>query len=403
MLSNFYQKHKRKLLWAGVIGGLVSVGGGIVYYWYRKKKDEEKEKAKREQQMRYLFSENNNTAKVALLSVIPQLLEEIEKTYPTQSLVEELKTQKNLSTERKKKLWEKIKLESFTRVISSIYALCMMDTILSIQISMIGRHLYMEHTYKNKKIEEGVEDERLKNHLSLSSDRRTQHRFLGYAAHFQNVGFPTLMSLVESVVKAHISDLSLKHLFAINDFKELVENIRKNVEQKLDFPPSSTTNNASPKIAELLLPDLSQIPEAEQSDTNAGDNKNNNYSSALNKSTKEENDKVLKLLYELSDLIESPEYFNVFRETCNSAFAVLYGRMEEQITKTAKRSEDVDAPLRLPMVNVSTWLTKELRVIMSKKEDLDLSEPGYVDQIHSSPFLTKYSVLIYARDLLLYE
>ena len=73
MLSNFYQKHKRKLLWAGVIGGLVSVGGGIAYYWYRKKKDEEKEKAKREQQMRYLFSENNNTAKVALLSVIPQV------------------------------------------------------------------------------------------------------------------------------------------------------------------------------------------------------------------------------------------------------------------------------------------------------------------------------------------
>ena len=218
----------------------------------------------------------------------------------------------------------------------------------------------------------------MKNHLSLSSDRVSQHRFLGYAAYFNDVGLPKLISLVENVVKAHVLDLSLKHQFATNDFKELVESIRKQIDQKLDNNEESTSEF---KLPNLILPDLSQLA----------------------KDKGEENDKVQKLLFELSDLIESPEYGNVFRETCNCGFSLLYDRIEEHISKNAKRNDEVSsAPLRLHMVNVSSWLTKEFKVVMSKKEDQDMSEWGhvYVEQTHASQFLNKYSVLIYARDLL---
>jgi len=311
-------------------------------------------------------------------------LDALEKAFPIESLVDELRTQKNITPERKKKLWETIKVDAFTRTVTAIYSLCLMDTILSVQVSMIGRHLYMEHTYKNKRIEEGVEDETLKNHLVLSSSKRTQQRFLGYAQHFQKVGMNKLLPIIEGVVRAHISDLSLKHLFGVNDFKELIESIRKQIEQKLDFSSTSDQkpSNGSTKLIDLLLPDLTQSNENEKSD-------------------KEEQDKVMRLLNELSDLIESPEYFNIFRETCNCGFSMLYDRMEENIVKGAKKSDETsDAPLRLPMANVSTWLTKELKTILTKKDDMEDLEPGYVDMVHGSPYLTKYCILVYARDLL---
>jgi len=71
MFSGFFQRNKKKLAWLGLITAGVGLGGGVAYYWYKKRKDESKEKAKREQQMKYLFSENNNSAKVALFSVMP--------------------------------------------------------------------------------------------------------------------------------------------------------------------------------------------------------------------------------------------------------------------------------------------------------------------------------------------
>ncbi|KAL9658272.1 hypothetical protein ABK040_015595 [Willaertia magna] len=370
-MQGFFQRHKRKFFIGGIATGVLSVGAGVFYYWYKTKKDESQERAKREQQMRYLFNENKKTSKIALLSILPNTLEYLLQSYPIETLMEELKIKKNqLTSDKKKEIWEQIKIQSFTRVITSLYSLCLLDSLICIQVSMIGRHLYMEHTFKNKKIEEGIEDELLKNHLSLSTDRISQQRFLNYAGHFQKNGIIKLQNIIEQHVKNHVSNLSLSHQFSPNDFKELIESIRKQIDNQFE--------NQSDLLLNILFP--SSIQE-------------------------EKDEKVLILLNELSDLLESPEYLNVSKETCNSAFHLFYERVENYMIKftqsNLQNNNTLQPPIRMYMANINSWMAAEVTNILSKVVDQEEEDQEqYTDIVHESPYLNKYCILIYARDLL---
>ncbi|XP_042502858.1 peroxisome biogenesis protein 3-2-like [Macadamia integrifolia] len=219
MLSvrDFWRRHRRKLfVTVGVLGS-----GYVLYKLYHAhqqrlsdlEREIEGERATDELIKAQLQAHFENIQRIADSTTLPysihylqsRISEELDLSHLTARLSQGKGQPNTLTSLEKLQLWEKLKILSFTRMISSLWAMTMLSLYIRVQVNILGRHLYIDTA-------RGLEG----SHLLEQSDpfdRQSQQEFLATADYLSSYGMITLISDMQMAVSEVLKGKQLRDLF----------------------------------------------------------------------------------------------------------------------------------------------------------------------------------------------
>lgn len=226
--------------------GVVIAGTGLAirYAQRRLREYQEKqvkdflEKTRRQQH----FESTEKTCDQAIFGLMPVLCEQITKQLNTDDILEELRT----STDRKLELWEQLKILSFARVCSFVYATALLVTSLRVQLNVIGGYMYKEATKQSE--------------AKVTKEIQTIFNLL-LIQNFMNSGLQELVKVIrdncEKIMKTH----SLKEKLTLSDMEQLFWSIQTAVDKEINknlvqfILPAEVHRNQQDEILNKMLSD----------------------------------------------------------------------------------------------------------------------------------------------------
>ncbi|WFD43904.1 peroxin [Malassezia psittaci] len=246
--------------------------------------------------------------------------------------------------QKKIKLWNEIKLQSFTRTFTTLYTLVFISLQTHIQLNMIGRRAYLialesqasreAHLPLNSKQEEedhhhiALDDGSGKsfNPLSIQQleespndllDQDTEKKFLTSSYWFLHKGWNTVAERVQAAVEAEIADMPLRTILTFEHFQGILHRIR----DRLESSTVPTSKKELPGflsrlgLRNVLFPELEQDERAMLIDAGAA--------SSSAPASEIVTPQLRTLLDETKDYIDSPDFQRVFRVSCDRVFGLL--------------------------------------------------------------------------------
>ncbi|KAL8132652.1 peroxisome biogenesis protein 3-1-like [Apium graveolens] len=224
----FWTRHKRKVYVSlGVFGS-----GYLLYKLYdtHKKQLDQLEKqlaSERESeqlvkaQMKLHFESiqsiaDTTTLPHALLHLRRQVEERVDILNLTEKLMEGKGQPKTLTSLEKLELWDRLKIQSFTRTVLSIWAITALSLYIRVQVNILGRHLYID-TARGLGAAHLLDDELI--------DRNDQQQFLEAVDFLCINGMSTLISNMQTSATMVLKEKRLKDLFTSSVLNETIMQI----------------------------------------------------------------------------------------------------------------------------------------------------------------------------------
>ncbi|KAL0275701.1 UNVERIFIED_CONTAM: hypothetical protein PYX00_003487 [Menopon gallinae] len=238
-LRRFIYRHQRKL----IVGGIL-IGGGIYIHDYIKKVI----KAYQERETRDILERNrkqlhydsiDSLCSQTALGMSTKLNSSIINELKTDELVEQLRSR----TTDKITAWEELKVLSFTKVFTFLYANCLLMISLRLQLNLMGGYIFRDDADKGEE-----------NKCTIN----IQEKYMGLCQYFIEEGVKKLCSVIRDNVDRIVKNVPLNKNVSIPD----VENILWSVH-------SSISND--PRDPRKILPEYI-LPEMYRSETFSTDN-----------------------------------------------------------------------------------------------------------------------------------
>ncbi|GAB0091642.1 peroxisomal biogenesis factor 3 [Sergentomyia squamirostris] len=228
-VKNFLSRHKRKFIVGGVI-----VGGSVLALRYAQRKLREfQEEQAREflEKTRRLqhFESTERTCNQTIVGLAPGVFEEINKLLSAEELLEQLRKK----PDNKKELWDEMKVNSFTRITTMVYASSILVVTLRIQLNLVGGYLYRDSTKPTS------------SNTVVTPD--VQQMYLALIQHFLRDGLKQLSRLIEGKVRHIMKDYDLSRQLTIGD----IEQIFWSIQMAVNNDPQSPNNH----LARYVFPE----------------------------------------------------------------------------------------------------------------------------------------------------
>ncbi|XP_037935257.1 peroxisomal biogenesis factor 3 [Teleopsis dalmanni] len=225
-LRDFGTRHRKKFIVTGIlIGGTyfaIRYAQNKLLEFQERQAKEYFEKTRRLQH----FEATERTCNQVILGMGTELLDTILKECSTTELLEQLRQ----NPSNKVELWEEMKIVSFTRLTTIIYATSMLSIALRVQLNLLGGYLYRDVTSENIQIN----DELKQTYLSL----------IGHFIH--DGGLKELIRVIRSKIMAILKPLPLSKQLTLLDIEQLFWSIQMAVNSDSDDPNT--------KMSQYLLP-----------------------------------------------------------------------------------------------------------------------------------------------------
>lgn len=302
-ITSFARRHRRKFY---VIGGII--GGVYVFRRVLASKLSEWENRQTQtfldQMKRYHHFEGTlQTCDQTVLSLVPNVRENIQNVLKVDQLIEQLKT----NPEKKLEIWEDLKILVFCETIGEICGEVLLVSFLRVQLSVIGGYMYID-TQKQGKGDKPLSNSPLPLNGSLRAcSQEVQQKYLGCINHFFNIGIRDLIMTVRDAVQESFKDISLKDRMTISDFQNILATIKQSL---LGGEKSIITN-----VASFLLPRNGLEIEAFRSGPSV-----DNSSTTLH-----------KMLLETRDVIETEDFGRILTEGIELGFSSAIDRVSESM------------------------------------------------------------------------
>eukprot|EP00850_Spirogloea_muscicola_P006040 SM000028S10134 [mRNA] locus=s28:520617:522236:- [translate_table: standard] len=154
-----------------------------------------------------------------------------------------------LSSREKMHIWQELKVLSFTRTMSSMWAVSLLDLFVRIQLNILGRHVYVDTARDAASAAPdpvaGSSPDGVHRPLSMSC----QHKFIAFADYLPHKGLEYLVRDVRSVVEGVMRSKPLKEPYRLADLRDLVSEIRHGFESR------------GPHWADFVLPEDNSLPQ----------------------------------------------------------------------------------------------------------------------------------------------
>ncbi|CAD5112147.1 DgyrCDS1386 [Dimorphilus gyrociliatus] len=336
---NFCKRHRRKFFFTGILVGGSYAAFRFVYSKYMKSRKEESEKMMEKVRKKHLFESNQKTCDLTVHSLIPTLRNVLNNILDCEGILEKLKSK----TDNKVALWEELKVKTFTRTISSIYATSLLIVYLKVQLNIVSGLMFTEIEKTNE------EGKRITNDV--------QKKYLSTINYLLEHGIEGLIQKINIAVNEYISGISLKANIAINSIEELTRQIRHRVEcQQTDGHHETSTKSL-----------LSYI---------------------LNSNQLEANGELKELLNFTKDVTESSDFHKVLSVCLESGFALFYDNVANEL-KEANPSTVSLANSSLPMAKVVPIITNFYGKVMKEGQN------NYIQMLLRKNVLQDFAANIY--------
>lgn len=232
-LRDFLTRHRRKFIVTGVVIG----GTFFVVKYAQRKIIEMQEKQARDflDKSRRLqhFESTERTCNQVILGMGGELIQAIIKECSTDDLLQQLRE----NPPNKLELWEEMKIESFTRLTTFIYASSMLVVALRVQLNILGGYLYLDTT----SAQDGGT-----NKPKINDDLKQQ--YLSLIRYFiQEGGLSELIRLIRSKVIAVMRQLPLTKPLSLADTEQLFWSLQMAINSEPNTDPCS-------KMGRYILP-----------------------------------------------------------------------------------------------------------------------------------------------------
>ncbi|KAK3129843.1 hypothetical protein QOZ80_6BG0485520 [Eleusine coracana subsp. coracana] len=211
----FWARHRRKIL---VSLGVAGVGYAAyrLYDAHRSQLVRVEERRAREEQTADELVKNQlqthfeNVQRISDTTTLPfamhylrsRIMEELDISHLTEKLVQGKGESNNLTPKEKLDTWEKIKILSFTRTVSSLWAMTLLSLYVRVQVTILGRHLYLDFARDT----DGAE-------LQVESDTfsKNGHKdFLATADYLATYGINALIAQMQHAATEILKEKQLK-------------------------------------------------------------------------------------------------------------------------------------------------------------------------------------------------
>lgn len=203
---NYLNRHKKKFIVTGaVFGGLYL----LTSYAQRKLREWQENEAKKFFEMtrkKQHFESTERTCNQTILSLSKIVSESILNLLNTEEIVQKLQE----SPDNKLALWEQMKIMIFTRICALVYALCVLQVTLRVQLNVIGGYLYRDSVHETESL----------------IDSELQAKYLSLCHHFVGKGVEDLVKQVEKAVKRVMDPVSLKKKINLQEVEQMFWSIQ---------------------------------------------------------------------------------------------------------------------------------------------------------------------------------
>jgi len=238
-----------------------------------------------------------------------------------------------------------VKIQTFTRTISALYSVCLMNLFLRVQVNILGRYLYLNSSGSSSEEEVPITAE-------------IQQKYLAFADHFVERGVKDLTSFLQEKVEAEMASWPLTKQCGVEDLLHLLKDIRNRIE------PQVMTTEGNHKNGCLFYEYL--LPSEENSEVS---------------------DKFLKcLLNESRDVLESDKFSTTMMLCAEKGFATL----ENQLREAYSQQGGSAIPQVLPMPKIFPLVKKEFSVILDGQ-----GEHSLLQSLFGLKELEQYSYYIF--------
>ncbi|XP_013186312.2 peroxisomal biogenesis factor 3 [Amyelois transitella] len=205
-VRNFLHRHRRKFIITGaVFGGLYL----LTSYAQKKLREWQEKEAKKFFEMtrkKQHFESTERTCNQTILSLSKIVSESILKVLNTEEIVQKLQE----NPDNKLALWEQLKIMIFTRICVLVYALCILQVTLRVQLNVIGGYLYRDSVHEEE----------------LLVDSELQAKYLSLCHHFVGEGVEDLIKQIEKAVKKVVEPVSLKKKITLQEVEQMFWSIQ---------------------------------------------------------------------------------------------------------------------------------------------------------------------------------
>lgn len=155
-----------------------------------------------------------------LPSILPQLRQQLLAQVDLDTLTDTLHKARNgqldITHEKKLELWNQIKVLSFVRTLASVWAVCLLNLLLRVQLNILGRRLYLDTAIGEEQNVPGVPE---------PLTQLVQHQYLSHADYFPKRGIQILVAKMTQAVEGVIATVDLQHPTDMTELMEYISNV----------------------------------------------------------------------------------------------------------------------------------------------------------------------------------
>ncbi|WFC99714.1 peroxin [Malassezia yamatoensis] len=326
--------------------------------------------------------------------------------------------------QKKIKLWNEIKLQSFTRTFTTLYTLVFISLQTHIQLNVIGRRAYLialesqasreAHQPLNNKQEEEEDHHHIAlddgsgksfNPLAVQQldespndllDQDTEKKFLTSSYWFLHKGWNTVAERVQAAVEAEVADMPLRTILTFEHFQGILDRIRDRLESSTEPTSKKELPGFLSRLGlrNVLLPELQQDERAMLIDAGAV--------SSSAPTSEIVTPQLRFLLDETKDYIDSPDFQRVFRVSCDRVFGLLTQHLAPSFGAQTLSQDLLHGTPDMMQLSSMSHVDKPLElarilplIALQAQVAFNTSPNEYVEAITESRELRALSVLTY--------
>ncbi|KAJ2494017.1 peroxin [Coemansia sp. RSA 2050] len=321
---SFFRRHQRKLaITAGIVGGLYYSGRLLVNRVVEMQAVSAKERTSKEN-IRKRFDQNQRDCLFTIMSLLPELSEQVLREVDVERLITELRTvhRPQISTpgedgvladqsaeepprRSKVEIWEEIKIQSFARTMIAVYAESLLTMLVHTQLNMVGRSTYLD-TVISKLADPNDSHASFEGRYESRLSMADEQNFLMLSWWFLNRGWRQLMAQISEATSHCIGQLPLKERVTHRELAALFSGIHLRLRN----------NGLIQSLAAVLLP--------------LGDESVADYLASNRLAANQVFTSVfVRLLDQMRDIIESMDFVYVFNSCIDRLTAQLLESLQE--------------------------------------------------------------------------
>lgn len=143
-----------------------------------------------------------------------RISKDLDLTYLTEKLMQSKGQNGGISTKEKIELWDKLKVLSFTKLASSLWSMAMLCLYVRVQVTILGRHLYLENALGAENSCSAGEAESVR--------QLSQQDFLATADYLATFGIDDLLVSMEHAAMEVLKEKQLREPLTMEQLYEII-------------------------------------------------------------------------------------------------------------------------------------------------------------------------------------